>query len=452
MDQSLMRNESQKIIYGLGDTGLSTARYLYSKGDRFCVYDTFKNPPLLKTLKKEMPDIRFFSGKQRLPEAVGQIEILLSPGVSPVDSFLRNAISAGATVKSDLDLFFLEVDVPVVGITGSNGKSTVTELVGKMAQESGFEAAVGGNLGPPALELLENNAEMFILELSSFQLENSGPLNLSVAAILNLSPDHLDRHKTMASYRSAKERIFSRCKTAVINFTDEITYSNNLNDCEVLKWGFDEPASGAIGLSGEFPNVYICFGKRKIMRVDEVRLTGKHNLANSLAALAIGISSGFSIESMCRVLKDFSGLAHRCELILSKAGVDWINDSKATNVGATRAALEGLGDKKNVVLIAGGVAKGANFESLLVPIKKHCKQVILIGESAIKISETISHEVKVSRVTSIEEAVQLSKNISAAGDLVLLSPACSSLDMFQNYIDRGNTYARAVLDIVGIEH
>ena len=188
------------------------------------------------------------------------------------------------------------------------------------------------------------------------------------------------------------------------------------------------------------------------MRVDEVRLTGKHNLANSLAALAVGISSGFSIESMCRVLKDFTGLPHRCELILSKAGVDWINDSKATNVGATRAALEGLGDKKNVVLIAGGVAKGTNFESLLAPIKKHCKQVILMGESAIEISETISHEVKVSRVTSIEEAVQLSKNISAAGDLVLLSPACSSLDMFKNYIDRGNTYARAVLDIVGIEH
>ena len=227
MDQSLMSNESRKIIYGLGDTGLSTARYLYAKGDRFCVYDTFKNPPLLKTLKQEMPDIRFFSGKQQLSVFDGQMEILLSPGVSQADSFLRNAISVGATVKSDLDLFVSEVDVPVVGITGSNGKSTVTELLGKMAQASGFEAAVGGNLGPPALDLLETKAEIFILELSSFQLENSGPLNLSVAAILNLSPDHLDRHQTMASYRLAKERIFSGCKTAVINFTDEITYSND---------------------------------------------------------------------------------------------------------------------------------------------------------------------------------------------------------------------------------
>ena len=452
MDQSLMSNESRKIIYGLGDTGLSTARYLYAKGDRFCVYDAFKNPPLLKTLKQEMPDIRFFSGKQQLSAFDGQMEILLSPGVSQADSFLRNAISVGATVKSDLDLFVSEVDVPVVGITGSNGKSTVTELVGKMAQASGFETAVGGNLGPPALDLLETKAEIFILELSSFQLENSGPLNLSVAAILNLSPDHLDRHQTMASYRLAKERIFSRCKTAVINFIDETTYSNNLNDCVIFKWGFDEPVGDTIGLSGKFPNVYICFGSRKIMRVDEIRLTGKHNLANSLAALAVGISSGFSIESMRRVLKNFSGLAHRCELILSKAGVDWINDSKATNVGATRAALEGLGDQKNVILIAGGVSKGANFKSLLAPIKKHCKQVILIGESAIEISEIVSNEVKVSRVTSIEEAVQLSKNISSIGDLVLLSPACSSLDMFRNYIDRGDTYTRAVLDIAGIEH
>ena len=455
MERRILANNSQhhpqRIVYGLGDTGLSIARYLYNVGDRFCVYDTLKNPASLKTLKAEMPDIKFFSGDQPLSIVDRRTEILLSPGVSHTDSFLLNAIKSGAIIKSDLDLFITEVDVPVIGITGSNGKSTVTEILGKMALESGFKAGVGGNLGPPALELLGTKAEVFILELSSFQLENSGPLDLSVAAILNFTPDHLDRHQTMNNYRSAKQRVFNGCRTAVINRNDKNTHPQDLGDCYVFQWGLDEPENGSIGLRGEIPNIHIYFGSEKIMRADEIRLCGKHNLVNSLAALAIGISSGFSIESMRRVLKSFSGLPHRCELISSKSGVNWINDSKATNVGATRAALEGLGDQKNVILIAGGVAKGISFQSLLEPIKERCKEVILIGESAVEFSEIISNQVRVSRVNSIAEAVQLSYTNSLAGDLVLLSPACSSLDMFRDYIDRGESFIRAVSDIVGIE-
>ncbi len=451
MDQSAVFDDSEHIIFGLGDTGLSTARYLYSKGKRFCVYDNFKNPPALKILKQEMPDIKFYSGERQLFTINPGTKILLSPGVPRSDSFLREAIEAGATIKSDLDLFITEVDVPIIGITGSNGKSTVTELLGAMASESGYKVAIGGNLGPPALDLLDTKAEIFILELSSFQLENSDALNLSIATILNLSPDHLDRHRTMHGYSLAKQRIFLGCKTAVINLDDKTTYPNNFDGRLIIKWSFDEPKSGEIGLAGEFPNIFICFGTKIIMRADEIYLPGKHNLANSLAALTIGISIGFSIESMCGVLKNFSGLAHRCELILSKEGVNWINDSKATNVGATRAALEGLGERKNIILIAGGIAKGANFQSLLTPIKKHCKKVILIGESALKFSSIISDDVQVSLVTSIEEAVKLSKSYSSIGDLVLLSPACSSLDMFRDYIDRGETFIKAVLDIVGVQ-
>jgi UDP-N-acetylmuramoylalanine--D-glutamate ligase len=330
------------------------------------------------------------------------------------------------------------------GITGSNAKSTVTSLLGCMAVDAGLNVGVGGNLGTPALELLDADKELYVLELSSFQLERSSNLGLTVAAVLNVSPDHLDRHGSMTEYHRAKHRIFQSCRAAVVNPQDPLTLPLVPEDVEVVSWRMGEPELGGFGLRLIEGEEFLCRGFEALMPVADLAMPGRHNVANALAALALGNCIGLSVRDMVQTLGRFRGLPHRCELVGSVRGLRFINDSKGTNIGATAAALEGLSAGRDIVLIAGGQGKGADFSLLRGPVNRCCKAVVLIGEDAAAIHSALDESVQVIRATSMEDAVTSAATFADPGDTVLLSPACASFDMFSGYEERGEAFCAAV--------
>ncbi len=429
------------LVVGLGKTGLSVAHYLRQLGFQFAMVDSRDNPPFNDVLLEEMPDVPVFTGGFDAHVFSLATHLIVSPGVSMNEPLIQQALKQGVQSLSDIDLFACSVNVPVAAITGSNGKSTVTTMLGTMAKLAGQRVAVGGNLGTPALDLLADDMEMYVLELSSFQLERTSALNATVATILNISADHLDRYKDMSEYIEQKQKVYSGNGVMLINLDDSCTASlAQTVDREKITFSVQGTADYCLleTPEGDYLSIY----GRKLLDVKELFVSGSHNQANALAALALGCVLGLSEEIMCKALRQYKGLKHRMQFVADINGVSWVNDSKATNVGACIAALNGF--KGNVVLIAGGDAKGADMSALLPILQSKVKLVILIGKDATLIKEVCGDLVPAISVGTLKKAVQKAKKQTKSGDTVLLSPACASLDQFANYQERGNTFIQLV--------
>lgn len=438
--QGVIASSVNRVVVGLGVTGLSCARFLHSQGQAFSIVDTREDPPGLAEIEAEMPEVPVYVGQFPAEILAAADELIVSPGIAPDDQMLAPAIAAGARIMGDVDLFVAEATAPVIGITGSNAKSTVTELLGAMAREAGLDVGVGGNLGTAALDLLAPERKLYVLELSSFQLERASHLNLAVATVLNVSADHLDRHGNMVRYHQAKHRIFQSCHKAVVNRDDPLTVPLLPDAVEVVSWRLGEPELRGFGIR----DGQLCFGNDVLMPVAELGIVGRHNQANALAALALGSAAGLPVSAMCAALKAFRGLPHRCELVAVHNEVRYINDSKGTNVGATQAALAGLGGDHDVVLIAGGQGKGADFKALRALVTQHCKRLLVLGEDAPLMADALAGATEIERVESMDEAVALAAQCAVDGDTVLLSPACASFDMFSGFAARGDAFRLAV--------
>lgn len=442
---SLISSTRRKVVVGLGVTGLSVARYLARQGEEFTVVDTRQNPPGLEELRSELPNVTVMLGAGAQDVLDTADELIVSPGISPDEPWLQQAVSAGAQLRGDIDLFVAAATAPVVGITGSNAKSTVTEILGAMVRAAGHQVGVGGNLGVPALDLLADENDFYVLELSSFQLERAGALNLEVAAVLNLTPDHLDRHGSMPRYHQAKHRIFNGCHAVVFNVDDPLTIPPLTADRRSLSWRLGEPDLRGFGLRIIDGEQMLVEGFEPLMKASNLAMPGRHNLANALAALALGAAIGLPRAVMVDVLARFKGLEHRCELVLNSDGIRWINDSKATNVGAALAAIEGLGGESRLILIAGGRDKNADFGPLRAAVAAHCDLVLLIGEASSVMKNALGDACEVVVAQTLEGAVDLAAGRARAGTSVLLSPACASFDQFSSYGDRGDRFKQLVL-------
>ncbi|NNM51426.1 MAG: UDP-N-acetylmuramoyl-L-alanine--D-glutamate ligase [Pseudomonadales bacterium] len=446
MSQVILRS-GIKAVVGLGKTGLSCVRYLKHQGYSVAVHDTRQDPPGLTSLQQEFPDVEVYLGAldaQRLMQAE---EVVVSPGLSIQEPALTAVSAAGIPLIGDIELFVRAAQAPVVAITGSNAKSTVTTLVGEMAAHAGKRVAVGGNLGLPALDLLgQADTELYVLELSSFQLETTHSLKASVATILNLSEDHLDRYGSMPAYHKAKQRIYRQCQAAVFNRDDTLTQPLLPASVAVSSFGLGQPDLGQWGVRTEQGIRYLALGMDCLMPVKDLPLMGDHNVANALAALALGRQAGLPIPAMLEAIKAFRGLEHRCQHVRELDGVVYYDDSKGTNVGATVAAIEGLGSTitGKVIVILGGVGKGQDFQPLHDPLKSYARAAVLMGVDAPAIAASLPQELTRLHADSMVSAVQIAKSMSVAGDVVLLSPACASFDMFVDYHDRGHQFVRAV--------
>ncbi len=449
----LIQREGLRVVIGLGKTGLSCVRYLCSLGYKVAVNDTRDNPPNFLELQTEFPDVAISLGKLDEHLLLSAQEIISSPGISIDEPPLRAARQAGIAVIGDIELFCRAVDKPIVAITGSNAKSTVTTLVGLMAEKAGVKVGVGGNLGTPVLELLNDDAELYVLELSSFQLETTHSLKAAVATVLNISEDHMDRYNSMQAYHQAKHRIYRNCQRYVTNRQDLLTVPLLPEAVANTSFGLDKPDLNTYGVIREQGISYLAKGQQKLLNSAEMGIFGEHNIANALAALALGEAVGLPMAAMLDTLKRFNGLAHRCQLVSKHHGVAWYNDSKGTNVGATLAAINGLGAAitGKVILIAGGVGKGQDFRPLSAALAQYGKALILIGEDAPKIDAAVTvHHLDKIYAQSLQQAVAQAQQLAQAGDAVLLSPACASFDMFKHYEHRGEVFVQAVHDMLAI--
>ena len=345
----------------------------------------------------------------------------------------------------DVEVFARQITKPVIAITGSNGKSTVTQLVWEMAREAGLNAALGGNIGTPVLDLLDNPTDLYVLELSSFQLETLSSLKPVSATVLNISADHMDRYADIEAYAAAKYRVFDQARCKIWNADDAMLQQHCANIENAISFTLQMPLAGQYGLISEKGVSWLAFGAEKLIDTNDIPLVGKHNYANCLAALALGKAAGFSQAAMLAAIRQFKGLPHRAALVLEKDGVRWINDSKGTNVGATLAALAGI--ENPVILIAGGQGKGADFSPLGDVIANRVKLCILMGEDAGLIEEAIAGRSPIQQVDSMKAAIEIAREAAKPGDLVLLSPACASFDMFNNFEHRGEMFAKSVLEL-----
>lgn len=439
MQQTATRPRS--VIVGLGRTGISCARHLAARGHHLVVTDSRSSPPGLPELRRLVPDAATVLGGFDPTVLEGADQIVVSPGVSLREPFLQQAAARGMDLIGDIELFAREASGRVIGITGTNGKSTVTTLVGEMAKAAGIVARVGGNLGEPALDLLAGPpAAMYVLELSSFQLETTHSLQLEAAAILNVTPDHLDRYRDVAEYAAAKARIFERCATAIVNLDDALV--SRMTRPGQRRLGFSLSRGDAdFRLLARDGRDWLAAGTEALMPVDALRLPGRHNAANALAALAVGTACGLPRASMTGVLASFEGLPHRSQLVAEARGVRWIDDSKGTNVGATQAAIAGLPGP--LVLIAGGDGKGQDFRPLAEACRGKVRDALLIGRDARSLGAAIAGSCAVHYANSMEAAVASAARLAQPGEIVLLSPACASFDMFRDYAHRGDVFAAA---------
>ena len=443
----LIQREGLRVVVGLGKTGLSCVRYLRQLGYKVAVNDTRTNPPNLAELQAEFADVEVSLGQLDEVLLLKAHEIIVSPGISIQEPALLSAhLNAGIKIIGDIELFCRAVDKPIVAITGSNAKSTVTTLVGLMAQNAGVKVAVGGNLGTPVLELLQEDADLYVLELSSFQLETTHSLRAAAATVLNISEDHMDRYANLMAYHKAKHRIYRNCQFYVTNRQDMLTTPLLPDSLPNTSFGLDKPDLRSFGIIKEQGKSYLAKGQTKLFGTAEMALFGEHNMANALAALALGEAVNLPMDAMLDTLKTFTGLAHRCQLVATQQGVAWYNDSKGTNVGATLAAINGLGASISgkVILIAGGVGKGQDFSPLSPALAQYGKAVLLMGEDAPKIDQALQLNISKSYVSDLNHAVNTAQQLAQQGDVVLLSPACASFDMFKNYEDRGNQFVASV--------
>ncbi|MDP2904357.1 MAG: UDP-N-acetylmuramoyl-L-alanine--D-glutamate ligase [Methylovulum sp.] len=446
---------SKVLVVGLGSTGISVARYLQQMGFKFAIIDSRDKPPLIDEFFELMPDTPVFTGG--FDDAAFKVatHLVVSPGLSLNEKPIMKAIANGSKIVSDIDLLACSVDKPIIAITGSNGKSTVTTMVGDMVKAAGKHAAVGGNLGIPALDLLAHQADLYVLELSSFQLERTSVLNAAAATVLNVSADHLDRHADIAGYAQEKQRIFNGNGIMVINADDKVVNAMMDAGRQTLTFSIKQTAdfylankNTADGSLSPSNTEYLMYRDQPLMPLAELPLEGRHNAANALAALALGVAVGLDVQAMCSALRNFKGLEHRMQRVAKIRGVTWINDSKATNIGACIAALEGY--VRKVILIAGGDAKGADMNELSPVIRGKAKSVVLMGKDAPLIEQALKNSaVPVYAAENMVQAVQIAARLATSGDSVLLSPACASLDQYKNYQDRGEKFTKAVLALAG---
>ncbi|SDX57570.1 UDP-N-acetylmuramoyl-L-alanine--D-glutamate ligase [Marinobacter mobilis] len=442
---TVIASDRRTLVVGLGKTGLSCVRYLCAQGRELAVADSRQSPPGIDELRAEFPDIPLYLGEFDASVFASFNELIVSPGIAVAEPAIQAAIEHGARIRGDIDLFSEAAEAPIVAITGSNGKTTVTTLLGEMAKAAGLNVAVGGNIGTPALELLDSGVELYVLELSSFQLETTEELGALAATVLNVSDDHMDRYASRMDYFMAKQRIYRGCKNAIVNLDDALSTPMVHDSVQFLCFGFHRVNPDTFSTRDDSEGTWITFGFDNLVRVDSLRLLGRHNISNVMAALALGQAAGLPMAVMLDVARNFQGLPHRCEFIRELDGVEFINDSKGTNVGATVAAIESLAPAKGkIVLIAGGDGKGADFEPLASPVADYCRGVVLMGADAEQIQLAVGDRIAVSRAGSLADAVQQAKALAQSGDRVLLSPACASFDMFRDYLDRGDQFRQQV--------
>ncbi len=445
-------HDKQVLVLGLGDTGLSALRWLNRQGARLSVADTRAVPPGLDVVKAELPKVVVHCGPFAR-EVFAQADLIVaSPGVPLAEPEIQAAIARGTPVVGDVELFAQNkpASAKVIAITGANGKTTVTTLVGEMCKQAGLKTVVAGNIGLPVLDALAMPApDVYVLELSSFQLETTSSLSPDAATVLNVTEDHMDRYDGMAAYAAAKARIFHGAGAQVLNRDDAWSRGMALAGRPQVTFGMDAVATGSdYGLLQRDGKAWLAQGDQALLSTDEMRLAGLHNAMNALAALALCRAIGIPMAPLLATLRQFKGLSHRVEWVANHSGVDFYDDSKGTNVGATCAALAGL--PKKVVLIAGGDGKGQDFSPLRGPVAANARAVVLIGRDAPLIRAAIADiGVEIVEESSLEDAVNRAYALAQTGDAVLLSPACASFDMFRNYVHRAEVFVAAVKAIGG---
>lgn len=443
----LIQRGGLKVVAGLGISGVSAVNFLVEQGYQVAVTDSRATPPGHDQIPSH---VQTSFGQLDVDLLLQAEEIILSPGLAPQLPEIQQAIAKGISVVGDVQLLRRATEVPIVAITGSNAKSTVTTLVGLMAKDAGKKVAVGGNLGRPALDLLKDDPELLVLELSSFQLETTSHLNAEVAVVLNMSEDHLDRHGDMWGYHQAKHRIFQGVKKVVFNRDDNLTRPLVPDTTPMQSFGLNAPDIHQYGILKDLDGtIWLARGRERLLKSSEMYIQGTHNVANALACLALGEAIGLPMDSMLETLKNFKGLEHRCEYVATVNDVRYYNDSKGTNIGATLAAIDGLGaaievQQGKVAVILGGQGKGQDFQALRDSLQKYVKVAVLMGEDAPVIEQAIEGTTTLVHAQSLAQAVQLCQQQTHANDVVLLSPACASFDMFKGYADRGHQFVACV--------
>lgn len=429
------------LVVGLGATGLSIARYLARTEQTAVFYDSRETAPGTEDLAELLPDAKVQLANDRLPSSVTRV--IASPGVADDNALLQKARKKKLQIVSDIELFAREAQAPFVAITGSNGKSTVTTLLYHMCRADGRNTLAGGNLGEPALDLLSYAVpDFYVLELSSFQLHRTLQLPATVAVLLNVTPDHLDWHVDEKEYREAKYRIYREASAAVINRGDTEA-AGFVSHCErVVSFGMDAPEDGHYGFRQVDDETFLARGEALLLAVDDLAMYGVHNQLNALAALAAGDLLGLDIAAMLQVLVEFPGLPHRMQFVARLAAVDYVNDSKATNVAAAAASIASIDSM--LVLIAGGDGKGANFDELAVAVGDKLRAAVLIGTDAEKIAHALDTVMPVHFAENMAAAVSMAADCAEADDAILLAPACASFDQFDNYMARGDAFRAAV--------
>ena len=433
------------VIAGIGLTGLSCARYLHAHGWRLAATDTRAAPPQLPELASLDASIPVRLGGLDPALLEDALCVVVSPGLPLAGPFFDAARRRGLEIVGDIELFARAARAPVVGITGSNGKSTVTTLLARMAQRAGLKVRAGGNLGPPALELLDASAELYVLELSSYQLETARTLHCRAATVLNVTPDHLDRYPSLASYAAAKARIFARCDTAVINLDDPLVAAMPHAAPRTLGFSLRASVGADYALAMHAQQWWLMHAAEPLLPVAQLKIRGTHNAANALAALALGDALNLPRSAMLAELTEFAGLPHRSQWVAAVNGVTYIDDSKGTNVGATLAAVAGTPGP--LVMIAGGEGKNQDFSPLAAAFRGKVRHTVLIGRDAPLLARALAGVCPLEICTTLPQAVQAAARAAHPGDTVLLSPACASLDMFSDYAQRGRVFAEAVQEL-----
>lgn len=437
--------EPAVLVMGMGATGASCARHLAARGIAAEFADTRARPPGLGQILDAMPDARVHVGTspRDLPATIRRV--IVSPGVDLDSELLVEAGRRRLEIVSDIDLFVAECAAPIIGVTGSNGKSTVASMLGSILNATDRKTVVGGNIGTPALDLLDPEADLYVLELSSFQLERSAPIPATASVILNISPDHLDRHGSMDNYAAAKARIYLSCDHAVVNRDQPELARFVPEDTDRTTYGMSVPGQGEFGLVQTSRGECIALGDSLLVATDELPLIGRHNVSNAMAALALGAAVGATPSATAQALKRYRGLPHRMQIVGDVGSVTWIDDSKATNVGAALMAIASVPDP--FVLIAGGDAKGAAFGELAEALRGRSCVTLLIGRDAELISRELRSVCEVRVVGEMHAAVRTAARIAQPGSTVLLAPACASLDQFDNFAARGDAFAAAVREL-----
>ncbi len=439
--KSTTPKKSKDLVVGLGATGMSIARYLKRKAGNAIFFDSRETPPGLAKLEDLWPYADVLLGDVELPQGIGRI--IASPGIPDSHPLLERARAQGIDIVSDIELFAREADKPFIAVTGSNGKSTVTTLLHHMCRADGRDTLAGGNLGEPALDLLDKDApDIYVLELSSFQLQRTATLPAEVAVLLNISPDHLDWHRDENEYREAKYRIFEDTDAAVINRDDEEAARRASHCGRVVSFGLDAPGEGHYGIREDDGEPYLARGDVLLLAVRDLALFGVHNQLNALAALAAGDLAGLDTGAMLQVLIEFPGLPHRMQFVARIDAVNYINDSKATNVAAAVASIDSV--EGMLVLIAGGDGKGGDFSDLAEAVEGKLRGAVLIGKDAEEIARALDTVMPVHFAENMESAVHMAASCAESDDTVLLAPACASLDQYDNYMARGNAFVEAV--------